>query len=898
MVPGRVARRRGGPHGTPRQHQPPRRRHLARAPTARRRPPRPAGAHARSRRCSVIEVDLKALVGRLDAAATQALHAAAGATLARTHHEVTPAHVLLELLGSDHADVHALLDRFAVPADRLRASLERTLSGLRTGNGGRPVFSPLLVEWLQDAWLVATVEAGATTLSGAALLATVVLRRARYGDQVGTALAHVPADSLRAALPELLGAPTPAADADDGDGPLARFTVDLTAQARAGTLDPIFGREAEIRRVIDVLSRRRKNNPILVGEPGVGKTAVVEGLAQAIVAGEVPEALRGVSLRTLDVALLQAGAGVRGELERRLDGVIRAVRGSLTPIILFVDEAHTLVGAQAGGTADLLKPALARGELRTIAATTWREYKTHLDKDPALTRRFEVVAVDEPTPAVAIGMLRGLAGRYARAHGVHVTDAAVVAAVELSHRYLTGRQLPDKAVSLLDTAAARVRIGQDAPPAALLDARARLADAERALAAHVADLQGASAAVPDRRPDLQADVDAARADRDAWHDRWQAERHAVGAVLDARTTDASDRAALDHAVAALDAVRDDTPLVHAEVDADAIAQVVAAWTGIPVGRMVQDELATLDTLEAQLGARIRGQDPALSVIAEGIRQARAGLHDPCRPRGVFLLVGPSGVGKTETALGLADLLYGGERSVITINLSEFQEKHTISRLVGSPPGYVGYGEGGVLTEAVRHKPYAVVLLDECEKADPEVLELFYQVFDKGTLADGEGRLVDFRNTVILLTSNLATEPLTRLLETGVPDDPETVVARIRPILSRHFQPALLARMTVVPYYPLPADVLRGVVDLKIGAVARRIQAQHGVRLTWSTALADTLAARCTEVEAGARHIDHLLRSTLLPVLSRQLLSGMVRQDLPDRLHLDVDALGQPVTRAA
>ncbi len=848
----------------------------------------------------MLDLDLRALIRRLDPDTTRALDTAAGSCLSRGHAEILPAHLFLSMLEQGGSDLERLLPDFGLDSREVVGAVQRELGRLRTGPTDRPVFSPSLIDWLQEAWLMASIELDRSRIEGGSLLlALVASRRAYLGTPSTDLLGKIDRGRLVARLRELLPAEEGLAGSSlDGEGEqqpsdgsaLGRFTIDLTAEARAGRIDPIFGRDRETRQMIDILARRRKNNPIVVGDPGVGKTAVVEGLALLVASGEVPPDMKEVSIRSLDLGLLQAGAGVRGEFENRLKGVIQEVKQSPTPIILFIDEAHLMIGSGGAGGADaanLLKPALARGELRTIAATTWKEYKKYFEKDAALARRFEVVKIDEPQPEVAIGMLRGLSGHYAKAHGVDIHDAAVRAAVELSHRYLTGRLLPDKAVALLDTCAARVRIGQGAAPTELVMARAELAALERERDALARDLVQGADVDEERATELTAEIEVAVGASTEIERRWREEGELVQEIIELRRQDEledAERERLDAALDQLDELVTGRPLVHAHVGGEAVAAVVAEWTGIPVGRVQQDEAAAVVAFEREMRARIKGQDHALEVLGEALRQSKAGLQDPSRPLGVFLLVGPSGVGKTETALGLADLLYGGEQSIVSINMSEFQEKHTVSRLIGSPPGYVGYGEGGILTEAVRQRPYSVVLLDECEKADRDVMNLFYQVFDKGMLSDGEGREIDFRNTTIILTSNLATDTITDTLRTGRPEHHDELVARIRPTLSGHFKPALLARMTVVPYYPLDTGVLRMITDLKLGKIARRLDEQHGVHLAWDDAVADMIASRCTEVETGARNVDHILRGTVMPLLATEVLSRLA-EGLPEVLAL-------------
>jgi type VI secretion system protein VasG len=865
----------------------------------------------------MIDLNLKALLGRLNPTCATTLSTAAALCIGRGHYEISPEHHIEVLLDEADADVVILCERFGVDIAPLRRALQEQLSSLRSGNPGKPVFSPLLVEWYGEAWLLGSIEQGLTTIRSGLLLLALLVRAGRYSSPaVARALSRIPRDVLREDLlalaqesvehpaegpsePLTPGEPD-VTKLDRPDGALARFTQDLTALASGGLIDPVFGRDQEVRQMVDILSRRRKNNPILVGDPGVGKTAVVEGLAMQLAQGHGPQSLQGVRLLSLDLGALQAGAGVKGEFEARLRSVIQEVRASPIPIILFVDEAHTLIGAggSEGGSdaANLLKPALARGELRTIAATTWKEYKKYFEKDPALARRFELVQVPEPSPAQAIVMLRGVAARYAASHQVHIRDDAVVAAVELSHRYLTGRQLPDKAVGLLDTCAARIRVAQSAPPALLEGYWRKAEQLERELAANQADLRACGLGVPDRAEELRAQIDEHRAAAESLAARWNEEKELVQRVLSLRGSSqadlgATEREELTRTLHQLQTVQGERPLVFPEVSTDTVASVISEWTGIPVGRMVRDEAQAVLRFEEELGGRIKGQDHALALLGERIRQAKAGLGEPSQPLGVFLLVGPSGVGKTETALGLADMLYGGESSVITINMSEFKDKSTVNRLIGSPPGYVGYGEGGKLTESVRQRPYSVVLLDECEKADGEVLELFYQVFDKGVLSDGEGREVNFRNTIVLLTSNLASHLTADLLARDPTISVEGLLSHIRPTLSRHLQPALLARMTVVPYLPLSPVTLAEIARLKLTRLARRVQESHDLDLSWDDAVLETIVARCTDVETGARNVDHILRGSVLPLLSSQILSHLGDASAPKALRLTLSPQG-------
>jgi type VI secretion system protein VasG len=675
---------------------------------------------------------------------------------------------------------------------------------------------------------------------------------------------------------------------------LKRFTMDLTDRARKGELDPVFGREPEIRQVIEILVRRRKNNPIIIGEAGVGKTALVEGLALRIAAGTVPGLLSAARVLSLDLGQLQAGAGVRGEFENRLKAVLNEIKASAKPIILFIDEAHTLMGAGGaqgtGDAANLLKPALARGEIRTIAATTFAEYKKYFEKDAALERRFQPVKVDEPSKEGAITMLRGLATEFKRIHGVTIHDNAVVAAVELSSRYISGRQLPDKAVDLLDTSAAYVKLVRVAPPPELEDAQAELHAIERQIEAIDLDVRvGVPCDIEIRKRAVER-RDALTAVVAELEQRLQQQR-ALLEKLDAARLNAPE-AALEptpeyrELLDEWNRIPREARLVAADVDATVVERIVADWTKIPVGSMVRSGLEDILTLEDKLRTRVLGQNYALEAIARELRAAQAGLKSPSAPHGVFLLVGPSGVGKTETALALAEALFGGERFVVTINMSEFQERHTVSRLIGSPPGYVGYGEGGVLTEAVRHRPYSLVLLDEVEKADKEVLNIFYQVFDKGMLADGEGRIIDFKNTVIVLTSNLATDLITNAAPPGSPAKPlDELIELIRPTLSAHFKPALLARMTVVPYVPIGPFALEVIVRQKLNAVVERARLTHNIEVEIEPNIVSNIVERCREVESGARNVEHVLRRSVLPVLSRAILETLATDEPVRRMRL-------------
>ena len=866
-----------------------------------------------------MSVPLKALVAKLAPATRTALEGAAGLCVSRTHYDVEIEHVLAKLLEQRDGDVAAILAHYRVDRGKLSADMARALDALKSGNARNPTLSPSLVKTFEEAWLLASVEFGDDQVrTGHVLLALLsVDELKRVALEISRALDAVSADSLRREFDAITGeteeargssaaggttAPGEAPRRAGGKTPnLDAYTVDLTQRARDGKIDPVLGRDVEVRQVVDVLTRRRQNNPILVGEAGVGKTAVVEGFAHRIAQGDVPPPLRNVTLRTLDLALLQAGAGVKGEFENRLKGLIEEVKSSPSPIILFIDEAHTMIGAGGAAgqndAANLLKPALARGELRTIAATTWSEYKKYFEKDPALARRFQLIKVEEPSEEQCILMMRAGISALEKHHNVRILDEAVDAAVKLSHRYIADRQLPDKAVSVLDTACARLALGQTTTPPAVEDAQRTLDDLavqqrvfERE-AAVGADHAERLAAIATKREATQATLAALQA-------RWEQERGLVDRLRALRTAleaaaDAAKQAELKQLERELETLQGDAPLVRVCVDGSLVGEVISGWTGIPTGKMVADDMAAALNLEQNLGKRVIGQGHALEIVSRRIRTSKVGIEDPNKPIGVFLLVGPSGVGKTETALALADLLYGGEDTLITINMSEFQEAHTVSTLKGSPPGYVGYGEGGVLTEAVRRRPYSVVLLDEIEKAHPDVLELFFQVFDKGNMDDGEGRSIDFKNTIIVLTTNAGTDTLMKLTA-----DPETMpnheglVKALKPELDKTFKPAFLGRTVIIPYFPVRDDNLKQIIRLKLRKIERRLFQAHRIELAGSEALIEEVARRCTEVESGARNVDNILTNTLLPEVSILLLGAMVAGHKPTRIVVDVGPEGQ------
>jgi type VI secretion system protein VasG len=889
--------------------------------------------------------NLKGLIGKLNDTTRNTLEAAAGFCLARTHYDIEVEHFLLKLLDVTDSDLPRILKQFGVDKSRLTGDLTRSLDKLKSGNARTPAFSPTLTDMLSEAWTIGSIDFGSAqvrtgfcilAIASSGDLSRLMRDVTREFQKISAETLHKDFWNIVAGSPEdqetaqavpigLEGLPQGAAGipAAGKQQNLNQFTIDLTANAKAGKIDAVLGRDHEIRQIIDILTRRRQNNPILTGEAGVGKTAVVEGFALRVAAGDVPPVLKNVTIRSLDLALLQAGAGVKGEFENRLKGLIEEVKSSPSPIILFIDEAHTMIGAGGpagqGDAANLLKPALARGELRTIAATTWSEYKKFFEKDAALARRFQVVKVEEPSEEQCMVMLRGIVSSLEKHHNVRILDEAVRSATKFSHRYLAGRQLPDKAVSVMDTACARLSLGQNATPPLIEDAMRQVDDLnvqqrvlERETAVGV-DHSERLANIAKQKTEVSARLKALE-------ERRGKELSLVTRIRDIRTqlesavspaaaapaamsaasgtaaqpaTDASAlRAELEKLNAELDALQGDSPLMRVCVDTQIVGEVISAWTGIPVGKMQQDEINTVLHLKDLMAVRVIGQNHALEAIAQRISTNRAGMDDPVKPVGVFMLVGPSGVGKTETALALADFLYGGERNLITINMSEFQEAHTVSSLKGAPPGYVGYGEGGVLTEAVRRRPYSVVLLDECEKAHPDVLELFYQVFDKGNMEDGEGREIDFKNTIIILTSNACTDLLMKLTA-----DPETtpsadgLAKALKPELNKIFKPAFMGRLVTVPYFPLRDEAMKQIVTLKLAKIQRRIRDNHKIELTYDPAVVAEVAKRCTEVESGARNVDNILTNTMLPDVSRYLLGRMAERQKPAAIHVSVGENG-------
>lgn len=892
--------------------------------------------------------NLAMLITKLNPACRKAAERAASLCSARGHYEVDLEHLFLALLEQSDCDFAVLAHYYNIDVASIERDFAKELDNFKRGNTRTPVLSPHLVKLFEHAWLLASLETDTGQIrSGHLLLALLTeMDLAQLARRMSVLFAKFPVDALKHKLETLTQRsaeasvvrerggssagemPEAAAAAPKNPRPaLDQFTTDLTKRAREGHIDPVIGREAEVRQVIDILMRRRQNNPILTGEAGVGKTAIVEGLALRIAEGDVPESLHNVALHVLDLGLLQAGASVKGEFENRLKNVIREVKSSSQPIILFIDEAHTMIGAggQTGqnDAANLLKPALARGELRTIAATTWSEYKKYFEKDAALARRFQVVKVEEPSEEVACAMLRAIAAPMERHFNIRVLDEAIVDAVRLSSRYLTGRQLPDKAISVLDTACARVALGQSSRPPALENAekrRSQIVAEMEMLKREQSTSQNAQHAM--RLQQLDKELEHLNASIESTVAQWSQEKRLAAHIAVLREeveaesrkppslrankrmssttirrqdTTSPKLAQLEEARAALRTVQGESPIMSLAVDALAIGEVISGWTGIPLGKMVKDEVKTVLAIDSLLMKRVIGQDHAVKAIAQRVKTARANLEDPHKPKGVFLFVGPSGVGKTETALALADILYGGERNLITINMSEYQEAHSVSGLKGSPPGYVGFGEGGVLTEAVRRKPYSVVLLDEVEKAHPDVLELFFQVFDKGFMDDAEGREIDFKNTIIILTSNVGSASLMRACLNKTEEDRpgvEALLHEIRPQLYQHFKPAFLGRLNVIPFYPLSDQVLADIIALKLEKIRIRIAENHQARCVFDRSLAETILSRCTEADSGARNIDHIVNSTLLPEIADSVLKRIASGEAIQNIKIGTSRKGE------
>jgi type VI secretion system protein VasG len=888
----------------------------------------------------MVPVNLKSLISRLNDTCRRTLEGAAGLCLSRTNYNVEIEHWLVKLLEEPNTDLAAILKQYDVDITRLNADLSRALDRLKTGNARPPALSPNVTELAREGWVLASVEHGEPLTRSSHLLCALLADESQslVAREASQEFEKINPTSLLAEFPNFITktseanvahTATAAGGRDGGPavkpgGPsktpaLDQYTIDLTARAAAGHIDPVLGRDEEIRQVIDILTRRRQNNPILTGEAGVGKTAVVEGFARRIALDDVPDILKGVSILSLDLALLQAGAGVKGEFENRLKSVINEVKSSPKPIIVFIDEAHTMIGAggQAGSgdAANLLKPALARGEMRTIAATTWAEYKKYIEEDPALARRFQVVKVEEPNEKIGIEMIRGLADTLEKHHKVRILNEAVVEAVRLSNRYIQGRQLPDKAVSLLDTACAKVALGLSSKPAAVEDLQRRIEQLQVGIRILEREaLSGIDHA--EAVAELQQELAKSRESLEKIETKWSSEKEFVTKILDLRNQlegvngqpDANAGAAapalsqddkaklktsLDELSIQLREIQGEQPLVHVCVNDQAVADVVSSWTGIPVGRMVSNEIQSILNLKDLMEERVVGQTHALDKIAQSIRTSRAKLTDPSRPIGVFMLAGPSGTGKTETAITLAELLYGGEQNVITINMSEYKDEHRVSSLMGAAPGLVGSDKGGVLTEAVRRKPYSVVLLDELEKAHSGVQEVFYQVFDKGILYDNYGRPSNFKNSVILMTSNAGTDLIMKLCaDPETRPDPEGLREALHAELLKTFKPAFLGRCTIIPFYPLSDEVMRKIIELKLSKIVRRVRENYRATLSCSPAVVQSILDRCQEVASGARNVDHILTGSMLPQLSAEFLSRMAEGKTISSVQVDIGGDGE------
>ncbi len=877
-----------------------------------------------------MSINLKMLISKLNETSRTATTRAASICVSLGQFEVDLEHLFLALLEQPKSDFAIIARQSGISAGMLEADLQSEVQRLKAGNSRTPVFSARLPKLFENAWLIASLdlqsgrqaEIRSAHLLQALLtdpeLSQLAYRGSRLFDKFDVEQIKHNLDKVAAGSQEAVVMPMVPKGGDGADpvGDMAaegatktpsldQYTTNLTQRARDGKVDPVIGRDTEIRQAIDILMRRRQNNPILTGEAGVGKTAVVEGLALRIALNDVPDVLKGVEIHTLDMGLLQAGASVKGEFENRLKNVIDEVKKSPHAIILFIDEAHTMIGAGGAAgqndAANLLKPALARGELRTIAATTWGEYKKYFEKDAALARRFQVIKVEEPSEELACAMLRGMAPLMEKHFGVRVYDEAITEAVRLSHRYIMGRQLPDKAISVLDTACAKVALGQNATPA-LIENLTRKLERIDVEAAALEREQASGGAHPARLKDLAAERTAAAEQHATLSARWEQEKILTEKIMDGRRTleasetkDASQGKDIQALMAELRGLQGETPMVPVQVDGHVVAEIVAGWTGIPLGKMVKDEIKTVLKLKDLLEERVLGQPHAIEAVAQRVRTSRANLDDPNKPKGVFLFVGPSGIGKTETALALADVLYGGERKLITINMSEYQEAHSVSGLKGSPPGYVGYGEGGVLTEAVRRNPYSVVLLDEVEKAHPDVMELFFQVFDKGVMDDAEGREIDFKNTIIILTSNVASSAMMNACLNKSAEEmpaPDALEELVRPHLMKQFKPAFLGRLKVIPYYPLGDEALVKIIELKMRKIQQRIATNHKADFAYDEALVEAVLARCTEVDSGARNVDNILNGTLLPEIAESVLAKMAEGAMISKIKVSANKQGQ------
>jgi type VI secretion system protein VasG len=862
--------------------------------------------------------NIKSLLLHLNELMTNILHSGVGYCVERTHYEITTEHLLFKLLDEKESDLISVLEHFGVSVEKFKRSLNADLDDLSVGNSNKPVFSPLLLELLQDAWVKSSIDMQEKKIRSATFLLALLSRKnyyvnGRYLDLLKNVNKEIlennffdilkdSIEQVEAQMDSSLSSGSGTSSSSSEGSFLQKYCVDITANAKEGKIDPVFGREKEIRQMVDILARRRKNNPICVGEPGVGKTAVIEGLALKIALDDVPSILKNVKLLSLDMALLEAGASVKGEFENRLKGVINEVKSSEISIILFIDEAHTLIGADGGSddAANILKPALARGELRTIAATTWSEYKKYFEKDPAMARRFQLVKLNEPSVEMATLILRGLKNFYEEAHGVTVRDDAIEAAVRISEKYITGRFLPDKAIDLLDTSCARIKINLSSKPAQLEDKEKELEALNREKDALDRDIDNNISVEKEKIKSNSSLMKEVEKEIVVLKDQYIVQKEAAEELLAKRleilnVKDEEAKKALKSDLRKIEKkfnkLKEENNFIEVEVNPDIVAQVVSDWTGIPLGKMLRDEAKMMLELEDRLKTSIKGQDHVHDVIAEIIRSAKSGITNPDQPNGIFLLVGPSGVGKTETGLILAEQIFGSRKQVVTVNMSEFQESHTVSRLIGSPPGYVGYGEGGMLTEAVRKNPYSVVILDEVEKAHINIMELFYQVFDKGVLSDGEGKEISFKNTIIILTSNLATNVIEDYCSKNNVIDIETIETDIRPALTQHFKPALLGRMTVIPFLSLNDEAMKAITILKLAKLQKRLKVNNKMLLEYDDRVVNQIVSRCTEVQSGARNIEHIINTKVLPTLSREILSNMGEKGMPASVYIGVDEKG-------
>ncbi len=857
----------------------------------------------------MIANSIRAILEKLNKYDKGLLEGAVGACVNRGHYEVTVTHILDQAFSEGSGDLLYILNHFKVDPTLFKSALQQELKELKIGNTGKPVFSPTLINILELAWSESSLNLGEAEIRTGGILLALRKNPGMCGVGLQDQLALISPEALSEGFHKIVGGSKESAGAattkraKDGEAKegshLDRFTVNFVEMAKNGKIDPIFGRDEEILQTIDILSRRRKNNPIMVGEAGVGKTAVIEGLALRIAEGKVPDVLKGVEIRSLDMGLLSAGAGVRGEFENRLKGVISEVKNSEVPIVLFIDEAHTMIGAggEAGqnDAANLLKPEMARGELKILAATTFTEFRKYFEKDPAMARRFQMVNIKEPDPETAAIMLRGLRTRYESFHGVKISYAAIKAACELSDKFIAGRQLPDKAVDLLDTAAARVKMGLTTKPSMLLQWEQAVGNLEIELEALEKDYKSGILTDTDILEDTKEKLESAKARVSEIEGQWQKELEAVREIIalqekleleeTSEDSKGSIRTEIDSKWKTLEELQEEIPLVHAHVSPEVVAQIISEWTGIPAGNMVRDEAETLLNLENIINKRVKGQSWGVRELANTLRSAKTGLGNPNAPMGVFLVTGPSGVGKTEVATTISDLLFGGEKAVVTINMSEYQDSMSVTQLKGASAGYVGYGDGGVLTEGVRKRPYTVVILDEVEKAHKDVLNMFYQVFDKGILRDGEGRDINFKNTVILMTSNLGLETITQMALEDKEYEYEAYREAIVPELTAHFAPALLARCKVVPFLPLGSDTLAEIVQLKLNKVGNRLMGRHNIAFAVSPEVIEGLVARCTQVQSGARNIDTIIDKELLPEISRQLLLALTEEKFPTHLYV-------------